>query len=198
MRILFAAPDRDLLECYKKILETDFWETVTAFDGTQVISLLSGERFDILLLDGDIPRIGCPQCIAQAQKTGTPVIVLTDGPVGVARLTQEVLPNAYLRYPFTPDQVRWCLRDTLGKAASAEKPDFCGVGIDVSGFRIVGGPRLTAGEIDVLRALIRTGTADAGAGRYTDALNEKFARIGAKARIRYRPKKGFEAVTEDE
>ena len=48
MRILFAAPDRDLLECYKKLLESDFGETVTAFDGTQVYSLMSAEKFDIV------------------------------------------------------------------------------------------------------------------------------------------------------
>ena len=37
MRILLAAPDRDLLDCYRSILQADFGETVTAFDGTQVL-----------------------------------------------------------------------------------------------------------------------------------------------------------------
>ena len=41
MKILFAAPDRDLLECFKQLFETDLGETVTAFDGTQVMTLLS-------------------------------------------------------------------------------------------------------------------------------------------------------------
>ena len=198
MRILFAAPDRDLLECYKAILEADFGETVTAFDGTQVIALLSAERFDVLLLDRDIPRIGYDRLIARAQRDGLPVIVLTDDAVSTAQLTQEVLPNAFLLYPFTPEQVGRVLRDTMEKASSGETLRFGGLGLDVSGFRIVGGPRVTAKEIDAVRSLINGGAEASAGGAYICALNEKFARIGAGARIRYRAKKGFELVTEDE
>ena len=35
MKILFAAPDRDLLECYKQLFEADLGQTAAAFDGTR-------------------------------------------------------------------------------------------------------------------------------------------------------------------
>ena len=57
MKILFAAPDRDLLECFRKLLETDLGETVTAFDGTQVLTLLASESVDAVILDRDLPRV---------------------------------------------------------------------------------------------------------------------------------------------
>ena len=206
MKILFAAPDRDLLECYKTILEADFGETVTAFDGTQVISLLSAEDFDILLLDRDIPRIDWKKLILRAEEDRTPVIVLTDEAIGAGQLTQEALPNAFLRYPFTPEQVAFSIRDTLGKASSDERLRCGGAEIDVSAFRIEGGPRVTAGssprvttrEIDVIRSLLHDGEVKSDAGSCVSALNEKLAAVGAKARIRYRAKKGFELVIEDE
>ena len=198
MKILFAAPDRDLLECYKTILEADFGETVTAFDGTQVISLLSAEDFDILLLDRDIPRIDWKKLILRAEEDRTPVIVLTDEAIGAGQLTQEALPNAFLRYPFTPEQVAFSIRDTLGKASSDERLRCGGAEIDVSAFRIEGGPRVTTQEIDLLRSLLHAGEVKSDAGSCVSALNEKLAKVGAKARIRYRAKKGFELVIEDE
>ena len=108
MRILFAAPDRDLLSCYKEILESECDEVVTVFDGTQVLSLLSTELFDIMILDRSIPRIGYKELTALAQEKKIPVIILTDEPGGMPS-------NAYLTYPFTPDQIESVIRETGDK-----------------------------------------------------------------------------------
>lgn len=198
MRILLAAPDRDLLSCYQKILETEFGEIITAFDGTQVLSLLSEERFDAVILDREIPRVDHRRIVGQLNHGHIPVIVLTDSSVTTHQLTEEPLANAYLTHPFFPEDMISALRDAVNKAASGERLSVAGCEIDISGYRIVGGPRLTAGEMDLLQLLARGESVTADVGAYIGALNEKFAGIGAPARIRYRTEKGFELVVEHE
>ncbi len=195
MKILFAAPDRDLLECYQRIWEADFGETVTAFDGLQVLSLLSAETFDAAVLDEGLPRIEPGVLIARMRKKGIPVAVLTDGPLSARKLTGEPSANAWLSYPFSVGQIGRVIRDMREKAASSERFTVAGCEIDVPGFRIVGGPSLTAGEIDVLRSLRNGKAVTADSGAYIDALNVRFASAGAAAGIRYRAGKGFELVT---
>ena len=108
MRILFAAPDRDLLECYKKLLEEDIGETVTAFDGTQVVFLLSNEPFDIVILDRAIPRIGYKKLTDLIHGKGIPVILLSDG-----NKPDETDSDACLTYPFAPENIENVIRNVL-------------------------------------------------------------------------------------
>ena len=113
MKILFAAPDRDLLECYKKLLEADIGQTVTAFDGTQVLTLLATEGFDILILDWKIPRVDHKTIIESANRKRIPVIVLTDERPGLRRQPEEPVPNGILSYPFTFSDIKKIILDTL-------------------------------------------------------------------------------------
>ena len=113
MKILFAAPDRDLLECYKKLLVDDFGETVTAFDGTQVISLLMSENFDVLILDRNIPRVDHKTIVERANEKNVPVIVLTDEPAGVRR-AGEPSANGRLAYPFTFAEIKKKILEKCG------------------------------------------------------------------------------------
>ena len=109
MKILFAAPDRDLLECYKTILENDMGETVTAFDGAQVLSLLQTEKFDLAALDCDLPRVEFDCLIKKFKEKNVPVIALTNG------ITARQAPDAYLPYPFTPEQLEDVIRGVTEK-----------------------------------------------------------------------------------
>ena len=198
MKILFAAPDRDLLECCKKLLETDCGETVTAFDGTQVLYMLEHESFDIVILDRDIPRIDYRKIISRIHEKELPVILLIDEPVSARQLTEEALPTAYLSYPFTSGQLGGVIQDITEKLSSGENLDIFGTEIIVSEFRLAGGCRLTVKEIDVLRSLLCGEHVTTSDGAYISALNEKFTRTGSKARIRYMTGNGFELVAENE
>ena len=113
MRILFAAPDRDLLECYRQLLEADFGETVTAFDGTQVLSLLSAESFDMMILDRAIQRIPWGTLVKKARDKQTPVLILTEAPVSLLPLNEEPPENVYLAYPFSQDVLAGAVREVL-------------------------------------------------------------------------------------
>ena len=119
MKILFAAPDRDLLECYKKLFEDDLGQTVTAFDGTQVITLLSAESFDHLILDRNIPRVDHHVIIERANNSCIPVVLLTDEPAGVRQQAE----NGSLAYPFTFERIKEAVRDALDKSQSMEREE---------------------------------------------------------------------------
>ena len=119
MKILFAAPDRDLLECFRQLLETDLGETVTAFDGTQVISLLMSENFDVLVLDRNIPRVDHKTVIERAKEKNVSVIVLTDEPAGVRR-TGEPSASGRLSYPFTFAEIKKAILETFEKRGVKE------------------------------------------------------------------------------
>lgn len=198
MKILFAAPDRDLVECYGEILRSDFGETVTAFDGAQVLSLIPAEHFDIAVVDGELPRVGYKTLIERIIAAGIPVAVLEDGPVSARRLAEEPVPSAFLSYPFSPDELGNVIRSVTEKAGSGEKIEVPGAVIDVRGFRIEGGPRITSGEIDLLLGLLKSGRAAPCDGALVGSLNSKFSAAGVGTRIRYFPGKGFGTVTENE
>jgi len=195
LKILFASPDRDLLECYKQLLEADYGEIVTAFDGTQVVTLLSTESFDLVILDREIPRIGYKRIIDRIREKEIPVIVLTKGHVRVSQLTQASLPNSYISFPFDHEQIGKVINNLNEKISNGEHLSIGNTEIDVSGFRIKDGPRLTCEEIDTLTSLIRGETLKTEYGAYISALNSKFRDSGAGVKIKYKPKKGFELVT---
>lgn len=198
MKILLAASDRDFLACYSKLLEPEFGEIVTAFDGPQIIALLSAEPFDGVILDSNLPRMAVKTIIARVHEKGVPVLVLTPSPISAHQLTEEPLPNGYLSYPFTSAVLTNALRDMLETALSSERLSVGEVEIDVPGFRIRGGPSLTGGEIAVVRALQNGEPLSTDDGAYISALNAKLARTGSKVSIKYRSRKGFELVNEDE
>lgn len=198
MKVLFAAQDRDLLECYKELLKTDLGEIVTAFDGTQVLSLIASEHFDIAILDSSVPRVDHKTLVKRTQEKKIPVVVLTDDAINARKLTDEVIPNAYLTYPFNSEKLCSVINDVLKMASSQELLSIGDVKINNSEFRINNGPNLTANEINVLKCLLNGKTVTTSDGAYIGALNEKFSMSGLKTRIRYRAKKGFEPVTYDE
>ena len=49
MDILLADSNRDLLQCYQKLLMMNGHSVTTVFDGTQVLSLLAPEKYDIAI-----------------------------------------------------------------------------------------------------------------------------------------------------
>ncbi len=196
MNILLADSNRDLLQCYQKLLTMDGHTVTTAFDGAQVVSLLGPEEFDMAILEENLPRIELDQLLQSLIKDHIPVIVLADGIVTVKTLLGSTLPNAYLSFPFLPADLEQVMREVAEKTRSSETMNCCGVDVDVSGFCFTGtATRLTNGEIDLLRELKKPRRA---AGKRTrvmiQALNEKLKGIGKPTRIIYEMEKGYRLV----
>lgn len=197
MKILFAAADRDLLECYQQLL-AGCGEIVTAFDGTQVLSLISAEHFDVAILDSVVPRVDHKTLVVKIREKHLPVVVLTEEKVSARRLAEEALPNAYLSYPFHSETLIAVIQNVLETASSDQRLTVGDVEVVLSDFRIAGGAGLTLDEIKVLRSLSEGKAVTTCDGACVSALNEKLAAVGSATRIRYRTKKGFEPVTSDE
>lgn len=196
MNILLADSNRDLLQCYQKLLTMDGHTVTTAFDGAQAVSLLGPGKFDMAILEEDLPRIELEQLLPVLNRDHIPVIVLANRTVTVKTLLGSTLPNAYLSLPFLPADLKQLMGEVAEKTRSAETLSCRGVDVDVSGFCFTGtATRLTNGEINLLRDLENPLRA---AGKRTrvmiQALNEKLKGIGKPARIIYEMEKGYRLV----
>ena len=136
--------------------------------------------------------------IERIQDKEIPVIALNDCPVSAHDLTEPPLPNSWLSYPFTPEKICDEIKDTLNCVSSNEQLSIGKININIPEHQITGGPSLTAGEIKVLRALLNGESITANDGVYINALNTKFGKIGTETRIKYKAKKGFELVAQNE
>ena len=121
MKILFAAPDRDLLSAYSRLLSDVETETDTAFDGTQAAVKLETEKWDLLILSRDIPRLGWTKILELCRELSVPVILLSGRQTGAGEPGTPAA-DAYLTMPFTPDELK-TLADRVGKKAAGE-PDL--------------------------------------------------------------------------
>ena len=200
MNVLLADSNRDLLQSYQKLLTMDGHTVTTAFDGTQAVSLLSQQKYDIAILEERLPRIRNEQLLQFLDEKQTPVIVLTDRGATVKALLQSALPNGYLPLPFLPADLTALMGAVMEKVQSKETFSCCGVDVDIAGFRISGTKtRLTNGEIDLLRELEKPRrTASKRTRIMIQALNEKLRGIGKHTRIIYEIEKGYRLVNEND
>lgn len=117
MRILFAAPDRDLVNCYRLLLAAPDRQVETAYDGAQVLELLGRGAWDLAVLSRDLPRIPCPRLVARCSSLSVPTVVLTARP-SAGGLPKEALPTAWLPLPFSPRE----LEETIARVQKAAGP----------------------------------------------------------------------------
>ena len=117
MKILFASPHRDLNNCYQQLLQEDISETITAFDGTQVISYLDTDSFDLLVLDQNIPRIAAADILKKADRINLKAILLLDTPYDsiISKDYGESIKT--IAYPFLPEE----LVSLIGEVMEHEK-----------------------------------------------------------------------------
>ena len=200
MKILLADSDRDLLQSYEKLLTMDGEAVTTAFDGAQVTALLARERFDVVVLEEKLPRIGHERLMLTLQREDLPVIVLLDERVGVKHLLRTRLPCAYLPFPFLPDDLTGLIEDVLRKRACGERLVCGDLSVDTARFRFSGTDvRLTAREISLLARLAAEESVGGRRERTViHALNEKLRRLGRREQIEYELKKGYRLVSKHE
>ncbi len=198
MRILLAAPDRDLLQSCSELLSQDLGETVTAFDGTQVLSLLATERFDLAILDRTLPRIPIPHIVARLNEKRIPTVILINGAVTLPDLMEQPLAVDHLSLPFDSDTLLAEARFVAALAGSGERVSFEDMEAEADTFYLNGTARITASEFRMLKALAegqRTETAEQGI--YAGSLNEKLNKTNSRVRIRYRAGEGYQLVKDE-
>ena len=199
IKILLAAPNRDLLQSYQKILSGKYGDAVTAFDGPQLLALLARGRYDLAVLDRTLPRVEYALLMRQLKRENIPVITCLPEPVTTGLLAEHPLANAFVAYPFQPEELYALIESVMEKRSCTEALAFANTALEAGAFRLRGGSELTCAEIDALRHILaREPLAQRDSGMLVSALNHKFARDAAGARIQYESGKGFYLVTDDE
>ena len=200
MNIVLAVSDRDLLSGYSRLLTMDGHAVSAAFDGTQVAPLFARGPFDLAVLEEALPRMESGRLIELFQREGVPVILLLGERVALRHLLARQLPEAYLSFPFLPEDLKNMAREIALRVKSDEVVGRDDYAIEVSRFRFRDSKlRLTLREIDLMKALIE-GRRVGGRKARTNilALNEKLARGGSRTRIQYEPKNGYRLVNDDD
>lgn len=191
MEILLADPQRDLLAAYADLLTQGIMQVTTAFDGTQVMHLLSQKRFDIAVIGQHLPRIATPRLSALLHQEHIPHLVMLDEPVS-GRILCRGAAQAYLPFPFTPQELMERIQCVNDLAHSKRTLTWDKLAVDVSNFCFAGTDVLLCDrEILLLEKLFAGQSATAQDMPYLTALNEKLRSLRAKAQIRYTAKKGY-------
>ncbi len=196
MRILLADPNRDFLRAYDKLLTLRGYEIAVCFEGTETVRMLSAGRFDLLIVNEMLPLVSCERIVTLAGETNTPCIVLLRRKVSAGILMAAPLANAYLPFPFLPEELTRLICQTQALAQDTH-PIVCGdVTVIPARFRMEDTQlRLTVGELGLLKTLSEGPAPAAGAiVPYVNALNGKFALAGKKTRIVYQTKEGYRLV----
>lgn len=196
MKVLLASPDRDFLSSFEKLLALSGHGVVTSFDGTQVVKLVANGGIDVAVCDENIPRIDINRVAALLSESGIPVIVLLNRKVSTKLLLSDLAANAFLTFPFLPDELAKLIEKVADKARNGGIFEICGVKVDVKNFRFENtGIKLSNGELDILSALkegrsLTTRHTDV----YINSLNNKFKLLKKDVCIEYAQNQGYRPV----
>jgi len=128
MKVLVVEDDVDLLDLTTYALRREGYNVLPAIDGTQALHRWEADRPDIILLDGNLPKLnGFEVCRRIRQECETPIIMLTarDEEEDVLRGLQ-LGADDYVTKPFSMKQLsarmktvlRRCSTDRFSQAVS--------------------------------------------------------------------------------
>lgn len=129
-KILIVEDEPAIADNIVYALETDGFDTVCHYEGGKVLSLLSGEKIDLIVLDIGLPDInGLELCKEIRKSHATPIIFLTARSGEIDRVVGlEIGADDYVVKPFSPRElsarVKAVLRRTGGKTDATETPAF--------------------------------------------------------------------------
>ena len=197
MNILIADPDRDFLMSFKNLLELSDNTVQTVFDGTQVISKLTGKKFDSVILNENIPRINYKDILKILNENNIPVIVILEKRVNSGMLSEKIIANSYIKLPFMPNELSSRLDDIYKKCHSDEVFRYSDIEIDEKNFSLCNEIRVTNEEINTIKAISSKSEHDIKhSGVYINSLNNKFKKLNKKLRIKYLINEGYRLVDE--
>ena len=199
LKVLLADSDRDFLKSFKRLLELSGHEVTAVFDGTQVITKTAKHKFDLVILERNIPSMKSRDIVKMLNEVKIPVIVLLGCKINSDVLIDDVLAKAYLSFPFFPNELTELADEITEKLQSDEKLQYSDAEISVSEFMLCGTVPVTNEEINVFRDLLNgTELNTKRAEPYINSLNNKLEKLNKKPRIRYLMGKGYRLVTDYE
>jgi DNA-binding NtrC family response regulator len=140
-KILVVDDEANICRSVEKILSKVGIHVRSALNGEEALNLLTVEKFNAVLTDLKMSRLGGMEVLRLAKELnpGMPVIVMT-GYASVSSAVEVMKLGAvdYLPKPFTPDEIRAVVRQALAAAQSA--------GVDPAP-PIASSPRATAHQL---------------------------------------------------
>lgn len=199
LKILIADSDRDFLASFQKLLELEQHQVTTVFDGTQVIVKTVNHHYDIVILNKDIPRVDSKKITEILNKAGIPVILLLNHKINSDILMNDILANAYLKFPFFPNELTDLITDIIQKIHSKEKKIYADIEIDPAHFMLCEKIRVTNTEINLFELFIHQKKVNLkNMEPYINSLNNKLEKLNKKTRIKYQMGEGYRLVTDYE
>ena len=161
-RILVVEDDFDIRELLQNFLQEAGYEVATANDGIEALSLFSGQRYDLIILDILLPKIdGYGVCELIRKQSDVPIIMLTalSGEEDQIR-GLDLQVDDYITKPFSMvllgRRVTALLRRS-GKCAISNIMAFGDVQVNFSGYTASdqnGKIDITPKELDLLKLLV--------------------------------------------
>ncbi|RJP66268.1 MAG: response regulator [Candidatus Abyssobacteria bacterium SURF_17] len=121
--VLVVDDDEAVLDSMKAVLELAGFDVKTVCDGTEVIKTMGNRRYDVLILDVNMPRIDGVELFQEIknceQYRGLPVVFTSGYPVwsepeeGRREIFKKA--NAYLQKPFNIDVLMKTVERLAGK-----------------------------------------------------------------------------------
>lgn len=121
-KILVVEDDGLLLQFVKHCLETEGYLTVLAENGKKALGWLKEARFDLAILDLQLPDMNglqiCETIKDDPRTRSMPVIILTGNSANDVRIKSRLVANAdlFLNKPIDPDDLRSAVKKILQAA----------------------------------------------------------------------------------
>ena len=164
MKVLVVDDEQPIVDAVVYNLRKEGYQTLTAGDAEQCLSLARAERPDLILLDVMLPSAsGFDVCRSLRKQSDVPIIMLTARAEETDRVVGlEIGADDYITKPFSMREliarVKTVLRRNIAPAAPAEKIEVDALQIDPDRYEVkVRGKavELTRKEFDLLTFLAR-------------------------------------------
>jgi DNA-binding response OmpR family regulator len=117
-KILLVDDELDFAELSKLRLEGSGYEVTTVVSGEEALVLLKNYTPDLILLDLLLPGMRgeevCKQLKSDSRLKKIPVILFTASGSDVAKVTEEIRADDYIRKPFEPEELLRKIKKLIG------------------------------------------------------------------------------------
>lgn len=122
MRLLVIDDEKGMCWALKKALEEEGYEVLTALSGPEGLSMLTREKFDLVILDIKMPGMSGLEVLEEIRKTNPslPVIIMTAlSSLPVALEAMQKGADAYVTKPFQMSTLKQTIMKVLPGAKVA-------------------------------------------------------------------------------
>ena len=114
-RILVVDDELQIRRIMRAVLVAKGYEVMEAECGEEALRLIRSEKYDLILLDINMPGItGIEVCVEVRTSSDIPIIIMSAGEENKARAL-DAGANDYLKKPFGISQIFSCVELHLGK-----------------------------------------------------------------------------------